>query len=141
MPHVAVPPGFTSILEALAAEVLRAQPPNIPEFAARHFTALLRRRRDGTNFHAITRKCRSHIRSYTTFGECVTHQARTQSSAKIKPASKSSHFEKHKQCQKAMSITKPFLICVAHLKCPSPPGGATSLFVCLIVLICLSLSF
>ncbi|XP_028825466.1 neurogranin (protein kinase C substrate, RC3) b isoform X2 [Denticeps clupeoides] len=46
MPHVAVPPGFTSILEALAAEVLRAQPPNIPEFAARHFTALLRRRRD-----------------------------------------------------------------------------------------------
>ena len=42
--HLRVPPGFGTILEGLAREVLRDQPENIPEYAAKYFDALLKQR-------------------------------------------------------------------------------------------------
>lgn len=39
-----VPPGFKTLLEHLAREVLREQPKDIPEFAAAYFNRLLQRR-------------------------------------------------------------------------------------------------
>ncbi|KAL0973029.1 hypothetical protein UPYG_G00197940 [Umbra pygmaea] len=44
--HLRVPRGFGNILEGLAREVLRDQPKDIPAFAARYFTALLKERED-----------------------------------------------------------------------------------------------
>ncbi|XP_026869467.2 sperm surface protein Sp17 isoform X1 [Electrophorus electricus] len=41
-----VPPGFGDVVEALAREVLRDQPDDIPAFAARHFAALLKEREE-----------------------------------------------------------------------------------------------
>ncbi|XP_028321525.1 sperm surface protein Sp17 isoform X2 [Gouania willdenowi] len=44
--HLRVPRGFGSILEGLTREVLRDQPENIPQYAARYFTALLKQREE-----------------------------------------------------------------------------------------------
>ncbi|XP_031440140.1 sperm surface protein Sp17 [Clupea harengus] len=44
--HLRVPKGFGAILEGLAREVLRDQPEDIPAFAAKHFTVLLKAREE-----------------------------------------------------------------------------------------------
>ncbi|CAN9511365.1 unnamed protein product [Ophioblennius macclurei] len=44
--HLRVPRGFGNILEGLAREVLRDQPADIPEYAARYFDALLKQREE-----------------------------------------------------------------------------------------------
>ncbi|NXJ86853.1 SP17 protein, partial [Trogon melanurus] len=41
-----LPAGFGNLLEGLALEVLREQPDDVVSFAARHFQALLERRRE-----------------------------------------------------------------------------------------------
>ncbi|NXF93586.1 SP17 protein, partial [Eubucco bourcierii] len=43
-----LPSGFPSLLEGLAREVLRAQPPDVVTFAAQHFQQLLQQREDGS---------------------------------------------------------------------------------------------
>ncbi|XP_075630899.1 sperm surface protein Sp17 isoform X2 [Balearica regulorum gibbericeps] len=43
-----LPAGFQNLLEGLALEVLRAQPPDVVAFAAQHFQTLLEQREDAS---------------------------------------------------------------------------------------------
>ncbi|KAG8568207.1 hypothetical protein GDO81_013919 [Engystomops pustulosus] len=44
--HYRIPRGFANLLEGLTREVLREQPQDIPNFAARYFAELLKKREE-----------------------------------------------------------------------------------------------
>ncbi|XP_074783343.1 sperm surface protein Sp17 [Athene noctua] len=50
-----LPAGFQTLLEGLALEVLRAQPPDVVAFAAQHFRTLLERREESSADPAVRR--------------------------------------------------------------------------------------
>nr|XP_033786995.1 sperm surface protein Sp17-like [Geotrypetes seraphini] len=64
--HYRIPRGFGNLLEGLTREVLREQPKDIPDFAAKYFADLLKKREE-TGFDPTERGAKLEDRFYNNY--------------------------------------------------------------------------